>query len=76
MTLSRPVKRDTDVASKSTSSFTTSGTPHNILCSVFCVHFKMGELNKAIEQYERIQALTLGRFGYGDIYAKIQDLNL
>ncbi len=30
----------------------------------------MGELDEAIEQFERIQELTLGRLNYGDIYAK------
>jgi tetratricopeptide (TPR) repeat protein len=34
------------------------------------VYFKMGELDVAIEQFEKIQGLTLGRVDYGDIYAK------
>jgi tetratricopeptide (TPR) repeat protein len=33
-------------------------------------HFKMREMDKAIEKYEKIQDLTLGRLDYGDIYAK------
>jgi len=33
-------------------------------------YFKMGELEKAIEHFEKIQSLTLGRLDYGDICAK------
>jgi len=38
--------------------------------SMGLVYFKMGELDKAIDQFEKIQGLTLGRVDYGDIYAK------
>jgi tetratricopeptide (TPR) repeat protein len=33
-------------------------------------YYKSGDLEKAIEEYERIISLTTGRFYYGDIYAK------
>jgi len=33
-------------------------------------YFKLGNLEKAREQYEKITQLTTGRFSYGDIYAK------
>ena len=33
-------------------------------------YYNIGELDKAIEQFEGIQSLTLGRFNQGDIYAK------
>jgi tetratricopeptide (TPR) repeat protein len=33
-------------------------------------YYKSGNLEKAIEEYERIASLTTGRFQYGDIYAK------
>jgi len=38
--------------------------------SLGLLHFKTGELDQAIEQFESIQGLTLGRLYYGDIYAK------
>jgi tetratricopeptide (TPR) repeat protein len=38
--------------------------------SMGTAYFKMGELDEAIEQFEKIQSLTLGRLDYGDIYAK------
>jgi len=33
-------------------------------------HFKAGDLENARAEYERIISLTLGRLGFGDIYAK------
>jgi tetratricopeptide (TPR) repeat protein len=33
-------------------------------------YYKSGDLEKAIEEYERIISLTTGRLYYGDIYAK------
>ena len=33
-------------------------------------HYKSGNFDKAIEEYERITSLTIGRFHYGDIYVK------
>jgi tetratricopeptide (TPR) repeat protein len=33
-------------------------------------YYKSGDLEKAVEEYERIIFLTSGRFYYGDIYAK------
>ncbi|UCC39304.1 MAG: protein kinase [Candidatus Aminicenantes bacterium] len=38
--------------------------------SLGLAHHKGGNLEKAIEQFERIQSLTLGRLNYGEIYAK------
>jgi tetratricopeptide (TPR) repeat protein len=38
--------------------------------SLGSAYFKMGELDKAIEEFEKIQSLTIGRLYYGDIYAK------
>ncbi len=33
-------------------------------------YYKMGDLDKAQEEYEKITSLTTGRIYYGDIYAK------
>ena len=33
-------------------------------------YFKSGNLDKALEQYEKIIALTTGRMWWGDLYAK------
>jgi tetratricopeptide (TPR) repeat protein len=38
--------------------------------SLALAYFRAGELDKARAEYERITALTTGRFGAGDIYAK------
>ena len=38
--------------------------------SLGIAYFNLGELDKAIEQFEKIQALTVGRLFFGDIYAK------
>jgi len=40
------------------------------LDSMAMVYVKVGDLDKAVEQFEKIQYLTLGRLFYGDIYAK------
>lgn len=40
------------------------------LDSLGMTYFGLGELDKAIEQFEKIKSLTLGRLAYGDIYAK------
>jgi tetratricopeptide (TPR) repeat protein len=33
-------------------------------------YYKMGDLDKAQEEYEKITSLSTGRLYYGDIYAK------
>ena len=33
-------------------------------------HYKSEDLDKAREEYTKLTALTTGRYGYGDIYAK------
>ena len=38
--------------------------------SLASAHYKAGDLEKAIEEYEKITMLTSGRMGYGDIYVK------
>ena len=40
------------------------------LDSLALAHYQAGNLDKAAETYGRIAALTTGRLGYGDIYAK------
>jgi serine/threonine protein kinase/predicted Zn-dependent protease len=41
-----------------------------ILDSLALAHHQAGNLEKAAETYNRIAALTTGRLGYGDVYAK------
>lgn len=41
-------------------------SPNNIALA----NYEQGELEKAREEYERINSLTSGRLGCGDIYAK------
>jgi len=38
--------------------------------SLASAHYKAGDLEKALEEFERITTLTSGRMQYGDIYAK------
>jgi len=48
-----------------------ASNPHaTYIDSLASAYYKEGDLEKAREEYERIIALTSGRFNYGDIYAK------